>query len=260
MQRVGLVAGTAVAWEKFLQLLRYYMARFGPDFGAYRGIDATILHLCAISGVVAQLDVTQNFEIKNGVRELASETSEFRGFKHLGTRIRAVRAAQDSRFFHRWRFYNHNVDSALKNGHEFALSSAALARTEQTDLASQPLQSVGLSFVTCCIEHCSGSYLQVVDEPGGAMLVGSGNHEIVLGAIRDIARLHVYAMHPSDLPSPLVIEVEAEGARLCTPKGSTGHFCLSLSAGSTISLRSTSLGGQLCSAIWRLCEQPDMEW
>ena len=260
MQRVGLVAGTAAAWAKFLQLLRYYMARFGPDFRTYRGIDATILHLCTISGEVAQLDVTQNFEIKNGARELASESAGLSGFKHLGSPIRAVRAAQDSRFFHRWRFYDNNVDGALRQGQEFALSGAALARTDQADLASQPLQSVGLAFMTCYIEHCSGSFIQVVDEPGGVMLVGAGNHEIVFEAIRDIDQLHIYAMHPSDLPSPIVVEVEVGGARFRKQKDSIGHFRISSLAGSTLLLRSTSLGGQLCSALWRLREQPDTEW
>jgi len=259
MQRVGVVAGTAAAWAKFLQLLRYYTARFGPDFDTYRGIDATILHLCAISGEVAQLDVTQNFEIKNGVRELACEPAGI-GFKHLGTPIRSVRAAEDGRFFHRWRFYNNHADLALRNGPEFALSSAALARTERSDVESQPLQSVGLTFMTCDIEHCAGSYLQVVDEPGGVMLLGAGNHEIVLEAIRDIPRLYVYATYPADLPSPLMIEVEAGGTGLLKPKGSPGHFGVSLSAGAPLSLRSTSLGGQLCSVIWRLREQPDMPW
>jgi hypothetical protein len=260
MQRVGLVAGTAAAWERFLQLLRYYRARFGPDFDTYQGIDATILQLCAISGEVAQLDVTQNFEIKNGARELTDESHGCSRFKHLASPIRAVRTAQDSRFFHRWRFYNNYADSALRDGREFALSSAALARTEQADLASQPLQSVGLAFMTCSIEHCSGSYLQMVDEPGGAMLIGAGNHEIVLEAIRDIPQLYVYAMHPSGLPSPLIYEVEVGGETFRKKNHAIGHFSTSVSAGATISLLSTSLGGQLCSAIWRLREQPDMEW
>jgi hypothetical protein len=258
MQRVGLVAGTAAAWAKFLQLLRYYMARFGSDVRTYRGIDATVLHLCSISGEVAPLDVTQNFEIRNGARELAGENHGCSRFKHLARPIRAVRAAHDSQFFHRWRYYNNYPDSALRNGHEFSLSKAALARTEQADLASQPLQLVGLAFMTCYIEHCSGSYLQVVDEPGGAMLVGAGNHKIVLEAIRDVPRLDIYAMHPSDLPSPLMIEVEVGDIRFRKQKDSIGHFTISLSAGATLSLHSTSLGGQLCSAIWRLREQPDM--
>ncbi|WP_275924559.1 hypothetical protein [Burkholderia sola] len=37
------------------------------------------------------------------------------------------------------------------------------------------------------------------------------------------------------------------------------HFWYQIAAGTVVTLRATSLGGQQCNAIWRLREAPDMQ-
>ena len=103
--------------------------------------------------------------------------------------------------------------AALRDGIPFALSDgtpvqsdAVAARIATTGY----MRSAGLTVAAAAIEESTGAYLQAIDEPGGTMLIGSGNHEIVLTATRDIARLNVYVTHPSGSPSPLLCEVMLE--------------------------------------------------
>ncbi|KUY67798.1 hypothetical protein WI25_21295 [Burkholderia cepacia] len=121
------------------------------------------------------------------------------------------------------------------------------------------MQSAGLTVSAAAIEDGAGAYLQPIDEPGGTMLVGSGNHEIMFTATRDIAQLNVYVTHPSGLPSPLRCEVLVDGQAHRKGIEPMAHFWYQITAGTVITLRSTSLGGQQCCAIWRLREAPDMQ-
>jgi hypothetical protein len=91
------------------------------------------------------------------------------------------------------------------------------------------------------------------------MLVACGNHEIVLEAVRDVPGLQVYATHPSGSPSPLRCEVEIGGNKFYKQKDLATHFKFHMRAGERILLRSKSLGGQLCDAIWRLRETAEMK-
>ena len=155
-----------------------------------------------------------------------------------------------------------DTDAALRDGIPFALSDgtpvqsdAVAARIATTGY----MRSAGLTVAAAAIEESTGAYLQAIDEPGGTMLIGSGNHEIVLTATRDIARLNVYVTHPSGSPSPLLCEVLVDGQPQRKGTELMAHFWYQVVAGTVITLRSTSLGGQQCNVIWRLREAPDMQ-
>ena len=260
--QAGLVAGTAEAWMQYAHHLRDCVTRIGVDFQEIFGIDTTFLHLWAAHDNVAQLDCVQNFVIKNGIHESFNESDGSTTLEHLGKPIRALHMTGDIRFFDRWRFYIHDVEFALREGANFALSDGVLTPSDQFAehaSASRFLQSVGLTLSASSMETCAGSYLQVVDEPGGAMLIGSGNHEIAFKATRDMPRLQVYITHPSGSPSPLRCDVEIDGHTFRKGKDLMTHFWHPISAGTVIVLRSTSLGGQLCNAIWRLRDAPEIQ-
>jgi hypothetical protein len=235
------------------------MDQVGTDFVECFGIDTTFLHLWAARGEVAQLDSTQNFIIKSGLQESFNEYGGTITLNHLGKPVRALHMTGDIRFFDRWRYYINNVDFALREGPKFALSGAALNHVAHLDAAPCALQSVGLALTTCSVERCSGAHLQVIGEPSGAMLVACGDHEIVLEAVRDVPGLQVYATHPSGSPSPLRCEVEIGGNKFYKQKDLATHFKFFMRSSEKIVLRSKSLGGQLCDAIWRLRETAEMK-
>ncbi|MCA3876309.1 MAG: hypothetical protein IOC41_23825, partial [Burkholderia sp.] len=168
----------------------------------------------------------------------------------------------DIRFLDRWRYYTNHIDAALRDGTPFALSDGTPAPSDAIAAriaAADYVQSAGLTVSSAAIEASAGAYLQAIDEPGGTMLVGSGNHEVVFTATRDIARLNIYVTHPSGSPSPLQCEVRVDGQAQRKGTELMAHFSYQVAAGAVITLRSTSLGGQQCNAIWRLREAPDMQ-
>ncbi|RQS61620.1 hypothetical protein [Burkholderia sp. Bp8984] len=260
--QAGLVAGTATAWARFAAHLRDCVARIGTDFQECFGIDTTFLHLWGARGETALLDPVQNFVSKNGIHESFDPSNGATTLRYQGEPIRALHMTGDIRFFDRWRYYANHVDAALRDGMPFALSDGTPAPSDTAAAriaATEYVRSAGLTVNSAAIEGSAGAYLQALDEPGGTMLVGSGNHEIVLTATRDIARLNVYITHPSGSPSPLRCEVLIDGQAQHKGPDLMTHFWYRISAGTVITLRSTSLGGQQCNAIWRLREAPDMQ-
>ncbi|WP_321924990.1 hypothetical protein [Burkholderia sp. BCC1998] len=260
--QAGLVAGTATAWARFAAHLRDCVARIGTDFQECFGIDTTFLHLWGARGETALLDPVQNFISKNGIHESFDPSNGATTLRYQGEPIRALHMTGDIRFFDRWRYYANHVDAALRDGMPFALSNGTPAPSDTAAAriaATEYVRSAGLTVNSAAIEGSAGAYLQALDEPGGTMLVGSGNHEIVLTATRDIARLNVYITHPSGSPSPLRCEVLIDGQAQHKGPDLMTHFWYRISAGTVITLRSTSLGGQQCNAIWRLREAPDMQ-
>lgn len=260
--QAGLVAGTAAAWTRYAAHLRDCVARIGTDFQECFGIDTTFLHLWGARGEVALLDPVQNFVSKNGIHESYDERTGATTLKYHGEPIRALHMTGDIRFFDRWRYYANHVDSALRDGAPLALSDGTPAPNDTVAAriaATGYVRAAGLTVTAAAIEGSAGAYLQAIDEPGGTMLVGSGNHEIVFTATRDIARLNVYITHPSGSPSPLCCDVLIDGHAQRKGTELMAHFWYRIAAGSVITLRSTSLGGQRCNAIWRLREAPDMQ-
>ncbi|WP_321811661.1 MULTISPECIES: hypothetical protein [unclassified Burkholderia] len=260
--QAGLVAGTATAWARFAAHLRDCVARIGTDFQECFGIDTTFLHLWGARGETALLDPVQNFVSKNGIHESFDPSNGATTLRYQGEPIRALHMTGDIRFFDRWRYYANHVDAALRDGMPFALSDGRPAPSDTAAAriaATEYVRLAGLTVSSAAIEGSAGAYLQALDEPGGTMLVGSGNHEIVLTATRDIARLNVYITHPSGSPSPLRCEVLIDGQAQHKGPDLMTHFWYRISAGTVITLRSTSLGGQQCNAIWRLREAPDMQ-
>ncbi|MCR4465740.1 hypothetical protein [Burkholderia sp. SCN-KJ] len=260
--QAGLVAGTATAWARFAAHLRDCVARIGTDFQECFGIDTTFLHLWGARGETVLLDPVQNFVSKNGIHESFDPSNGATTLRYQGEPIRALHMTGDIRFFDRWRYYSNHVDAALRDGMPFALSDSTPAPSDTAAAriaATEYVRSAGLTVSSAAIEGSAGAYLQALDEPGGTMLVGSGNHEIVLTATRDIARLNVYITHPSGSPSPLRCEVLIDGQAQHKGPDLMTHFWYRISAGTVITLRSTSLGGQQCNAIWRLREAPDMQ-
>ncbi|WP_063551877.1 hypothetical protein [Burkholderia territorii] len=260
--QAGLVAGTASAWARFATHLRDCVARIGTDFQECFGIDTTFLHLWSARGETALLDPVQNFVSKNGIHESFDSNNGTTTLRYQGEPIRALHMTGDIRFLDRWRYYANHVDAALRDGVPFALSDGTPAPSDPAAAgiaATAFMRSAGLAVASVAVERSAGAYLQAIDEPGGTMVVGSGNHEIVLTATRDIARLNVYITHPSGSPSPLRCEVLIDGH--AQPKGTElmAHFWYRIVAGTVITLRSTSLGGQQCNAIWRLRETSDMQ-
>ncbi|MGS0891419.1 hypothetical protein ACVBGC_02475 [Burkholderia stagnalis] len=259
--QAGLVAGTAQAWTRYADHLRDCLARVGADFQECFGIDTTFLHLWSAQGETALLDPIQNFVSKNGIHESFDERDGGTTLRYQGRPIRALHMTGDIRFFDRWRYYANHVDAALRDGAPFALSDGAPVQSDASATriaAADYVRSAGLTVSAATLEQSPGAYLQAVDEPGGTLLIGSGNHEVVFTATRDIPKLNVYITHPSGSPSPLRCEV-AIGADV-QRKGTElmAHFWYHVTAGTVITLRSTSLGGQQCNAIWRLRETPDM--
>ncbi|WP_321807272.1 hypothetical protein [Burkholderia sp. BCC1993] len=260
--QAGLVAGTATAWARFAAHLRDCVARIGTDFQECFGIDTTFLHLWGARGETALLDPVQNFVSKNGIHESFDSSNGTTTLRYQGEPIRALHMTGDIRFFDRWRYYANHVDAALRDGMPFALSDGTPSPSDTTAAriaAAEYVRSAGLTVTSAAIEGSAGAYLQAIDEPGGTMLVGSGNHEIVLTATRDIARLNVYITHPSGSPSPLRCEVVIDGQAQRKGPDLMTHFWYRISAGTVITLRSTSLGGQQCNTIWRLREASDMQ-
>ena len=260
--QAGLVAGTATAWTRYAAHLRDCVARIGTDFQECFGIDTTFLHLWGARGETALLDPVQNFVSKNGIHESFDAHDGIMTLRYQGEPIRALHMTGDIRFFDRWRYYANHVDSALRDGVPFALSDGATTPSDTIVAriaATEYVRAAGLTVTAAALEASAGAYLQAIDEPGGTMLVGSGNHEIVFTATRDIERLNVYITHPSGSPSPLRCEVLIDGHAQRKGTELMAHFWYRIVAGTVITLRSTSLGGQQCNAIWRLREAPDMQ-
>ncbi|MBY4864983.1 MULTISPECIES: hypothetical protein [Burkholderia] len=260
--QAGLVAGTAAAWTRYAAHLRDCVARIGTDFQECFGIDTTFLHLWGARGETALLDPVQNFVSKNGIHESFDAHDGITTLRYQGEPIRALHMTGDIRFFDRWRYYANHVDSALRDGMPFALSDGTPSPSDTIGAriaATEYVRAAGLTVTAAALEASPGAYLQAIDEPGGTMLVGSGNHEIVFTATRDIERLNVYITHPSGSPSPLRCEVLIDGHAQRKGTELMAHFWYRIVAGAVITLRSTSLGGQQCNAIWRLREAPDMQ-
>ncbi|WGS46891.1 hypothetical protein LFL97_32365 [Burkholderia sp. JSH-S8] len=260
--QAGLVAGTADAWARYADHLRDNIAKIGVDFQECFGIDTTFLHLWAAQGEVADLETIQNFVAKSGIHESFNEADGSTTLRYRDQPIRALHMTGDIRFFDRWRYYANHAKFALREGEEFALSDGVPTPSESLTerlSASEFYRSTGLSVTAVEIEECSGAYLQPVDEPGGVMFIGCGNHDITLTATQDIPRLNVYITHPSGTPSPLRCEVVIDGRTYCKGTELMGHFSHRVSAGTVIVLRSTSIGGQQCNAIWRLREASDIQ-
>ncbi|WP_175774220.1 hypothetical protein [Burkholderia anthina] len=260
--QAGLVAGTTAAWTRYAEHLRDCVARIGTDFQECFGIDTTFLHLWGAHGQTALLDPVQNFVSKNGIHESFDAHDGITTLRYQGEPIRALHMTGDIRFFDRWRYYANHVDSALRDGLPFALSDGTPAPSDAIVAriaATEYVRAAGLTVTSAALEASAGAYLQAIDEPGGTMLVGSGNHEIVFTATRDIERLNVYITHPSGSPSPLRCEVLIDGHAQRKGTELMAHFWYRIVAGAVITLRSTSLGGQQCNAIWRLREAPDMQ-
>ncbi|WP_396332608.1 hypothetical protein [Burkholderia anthina] len=260
--QAGLVAGTTAAWTRYAEHLRDCVARIGTDFQECFGIDTTFLHLWGARGETALLDPVQNFVSKNGIHESFDAHEGITTLRYQGEPIRALHMTGDIRFFDRWRYYANHVDSALRDGVPFALSDGTPAPSDAIVAriaATEYVRSAGLTVTSAALEASAGAYLQAIDEPGGTMLVGSGNHEIAFTATRDIERLNVYITHPSGSPSPLRCEVLIDGHAQRKGTELMAHFWYRIAAGAVITLRSTSLGGQQCNAIWRLREAPDMQ-
>ncbi|KVU53004.1 hypothetical protein [Burkholderia cepacia] len=260
--QAGLVAGTADAWARYAGHLRDCTARIGTDFQECFGIDTTFLHLWSAQGETALLDPVQNFVSKYGIHEAFDAGTGTTTLRYHGEPIRALHMTGDIRFLDRWRYYANHVDAALRDGVPFALSDGTPAQSDAVAAriaATDYVRSAGLTVAAATIETSAGAYLQAIDEPGGTMLIGSGNHEVVFTATRDIARLNVYVTHPSGSPSPLLFEVLVDGQPQRKGTELTAHFTYRIAPGTVVTLRSTSLGGQQCNAIWRLREAPDMQ-
>jgi hypothetical protein len=260
--QAGLVAGTADAWARYAGHLRDCITRIGTDFQECFGIDTTFLHLWSAKGETALLNPVQNFVSKYGIHESFDASNGTTTLRYQGEPIRALHMTGDIRFFDRWRYYANHADAALRDGMPFALSDGTPAQSDaiaERVAARDYVRSAGLTISVAAIEGNADAYLQAIDEPGGTMLVGSGNHEIVFAATRDIARLNVYVTYPSGLPSPLRCEVLVDGQAYRKGIESMAHFWSQITAGAVITLRSTSLGGQQCRAIWRLRDAPDMQ-
>ena len=258
--QAGLTAGTRAAWANFAVHIQQCMKRIGTDFQDCFGIDTTFLHLWAAEDGVSLLSETQNFISKRGLEEVFDGQTGQTHFIRLGERIRAIHMSGDIRFFNRWRYYANNPDHAFAHGEALALApSHHLQEIEISDEAAAATRTLGLTLSAVRTEPYPGAHVQHVNTPSNLTWFGVGNHEIQMTATEDIARLDVYMSFPSGFPSPVRWVIDVDGKTMVNSNQLMSHQPISLQAGSRVVLRSQSLGGQLCKALWMLSTTPEIQ-
>lgn len=207
-------------------------------------------------------DLVQNFVSKYGIYELFDVGIGMMMFRYYGELICVLYMIGDICFFDWWCYYVNYIDVLLCDGQLFVLLDGMLVLFDVVVVCIVVVDYVclvGLIVVFVVIEISVGVYLQVIDELGGMMFVGSGNYEVVFIVICDIVWLNVYVMYLFGLLLLLLCEVWVDGYVQCKGIELMVYFWYQVVVGVVIMLCVMSFGGQQCNVIWWLCEVLDMQ-
>ena len=254
--QAGLIAGTRSAWQKFTQFYAECVSRVGIDFIDDYGLDTVIINLYASGENCILIDSRYNYIPKRGIvvaspRNLRTISSD---------RIVGLHMIGETRYFHRWRYYNLSPELAIEGGQLFTLGDDQMhsfGPHSPPDEFHKDLAMIGWRFVEA---RAFGGLTFIPKLTGDAIMptssglfVTNGSVEITLESTATGVKTDILTSYATCRPCPIRIGLVIDGQRKAL--GYPAFCSIQCSEGDRVILWTEALPGQKAGMFWGMARK-----